>query len=33
LEFEKLLLATLLAPWPREGDLDPAVAARAVGAK
>jgi len=22
---------TLLAPWPREGDLDPAVAARAVG--
>jgi WS/DGAT/MGAT family acyltransferase len=31
-EFEKLLLATLLAPWPREGDLDPAVAARAVGA-
>ena len=31
LEFEKLLLVTLLAPWPREGDLDPAVAARAVG--
>jgi WS/DGAT/MGAT family acyltransferase len=31
-EFEKLLLATLLAPWPRKGDLDPAVAARAVGA-
>jgi len=31
-ELEKLLLATLLAPWPREGDLDPAVAARAVGA-
>jgi len=30
-ELEKLLLATLLAPWPREGDLDPAVAARAVG--
>jgi WS/DGAT/MGAT family acyltransferase len=31
-ELEKLLLTTLLAPWPREGDLDPAVAARAVGA-
>jgi WS/DGAT/MGAT family acyltransferase len=31
-EFERLLLATLLAPWPREGDLDPASAARAVGA-
>jgi WS/DGAT/MGAT family acyltransferase len=30
-EFEKLVLATLLAPWPRAGDLDPAVAARAVG--
>jgi WS/DGAT/MGAT family acyltransferase len=29
-ELEKLLLTTLLAPWPREGDLDPAVAARAV---
>jgi len=31
-EFEKLVLATLLSPWPRTGDLDPAVAARAVGA-
>jgi diacylglycerol O-acyltransferase len=31
-EFEKLLLTTLLAPWPRPGDLDPAVAAAAVGA-
>ena len=29
-EFEKLLLTTLLAPWPRKGDLDPAVAAEAV---
>ncbi len=29
-EFEKLLLTTLLAPWPRAGDLDPAVAAAAV---
>jgi WS/DGAT/MGAT family acyltransferase len=29
-EFEKLVLATLLAPWPREGDLDPRVAAEAV---
>ena len=31
-EFEKLVLATLMSPWPREGDLDPEVAARAVGA-
>jgi WS/DGAT/MGAT family acyltransferase len=30
-EFEKLLLGTLLSPWPRDGDLDPAVAAQAVG--
>ena len=29
-EFEKLVLATLLAPWPRDGDLDPCVAAEAV---
>jgi len=29
-EFEKLLLTTLLSPWPREGGLDPALAARAV---
>jgi|KBSSwiStaDraftv2_1062776.scaffolds.fasta_scaffold31007_4 WS/DGAT/MGAT family acyltransferase len=26
-EFEKLVLLTLMAPWPREGDLDPAEAA------
>ena len=26
-EFEKLVLTTLLAPWPRRGDLDPEVAA------
>ena len=31
-EFDKLLLTTLLSPWPREGDLDPGVAAKAVGA-
>jgi len=31
-EFETLLLATLMSPWPREGDLDPAQAAVAVGA-
>jgi len=29
-EFERLVLTTLLAPWPREGDLDPADAAMAV---
>ena len=29
-ELEKLVLTTLLAPWPRDGDLDPAVAERAV---
>ena len=29
-EFEKLVLTTLMAPWPREGDLDPAVAAEVV---
>jgi WS/DGAT/MGAT family acyltransferase len=32
-EFEKLLLTTLLSPWPRPGDLDPLVAAAAVGAR
>jgi WS/DGAT/MGAT family acyltransferase len=32
-ELEKLLLTTLLAPWPRDGDLDPAVAAQAVAIK
>ena len=26
-EFEKLVLTTLMAPWPWEGDLDPALAA------
>jgi WS/DGAT/MGAT family acyltransferase len=30
-EFEKLVLTTLMGPWPREGDLDPRVAAEAVG--
>jgi WS/DGAT/MGAT family acyltransferase len=29
-EFEKLLLTTLMAPWPRDGDLDAKVAAAAV---
>jgi WS/DGAT/MGAT family acyltransferase len=29
-EFEQLVLTTLLSPWPRDGDLDPAVAAEAV---
>jgi diacylglycerol O-acyltransferase / wax synthase len=31
-EFEKLVLTTLMSPWPREGALDPRVAAEAVGA-
>jgi diacylglycerol O-acyltransferase / wax synthase len=31
-EFEKLVLTTLLSPWPRDGDLDPAIAAEAVAA-
>jgi diacylglycerol O-acyltransferase / wax synthase len=30
-EFEKLVLTTLMAPWPRMGDLDPNDAAEAVG--
>ncbi len=30
-EFETLVLATLMAPWPFEGDLDPALAAAAAG--
>jgi WS/DGAT/MGAT family acyltransferase len=30
-EFEKILLATLLSPWPRKGELDPRLAALAVG--
>jgi len=29
-EFEKLVLTTLMAPWPRDGDLEPAVAESAV---
>jgi len=29
-EFETLVLATLMSPWPREGDFDPAMAQRAV---
>jgi WS/DGAT/MGAT family acyltransferase len=29
-EFEKLVLTTLLSPWPRDGELDPAIAERAV---
>jgi WS/DGAT/MGAT family acyltransferase len=29
-EFEKLVLTTLLSPWPEGGDLDPQVAERAV---
>jgi diacylglycerol O-acyltransferase / wax synthase len=31
-EFEKLVLTTLMAPWPREGDLDPEDAEAAVAA-
>jgi WS/DGAT/MGAT family acyltransferase len=29
-EFEKLVLTTLLSPWPGDGDLDPEIAARVV---
>jgi hypothetical protein len=29
-EFEKLVLTTLMAPWPRNGDLDPQEAEAAV---
>jgi len=29
-EFEKIVLATLMSPWPRDGDLDPDMAAQAV---
>jgi len=29
-EFEKLVLTTLMAPWPRDGELDPEVAAQSV---
>ena len=31
-EFEKLLLVTLMSPWPFEGDLDPALAAAVAAA-
>jgi WS/DGAT/MGAT family acyltransferase len=31
-EFEKLVFTTLLAPWPREGELDPALAEQIVSA-
>ncbi len=31
-EFDKLLLTTLMSPWPREGDLDPSLAADCVRA-
>ena len=30
-QFEQLALVTLMAPWPREGDLDPAEAAAVAG--
>ena len=30
-EYEKVVLATLMSPWPRDGDLDPDVAAQSVG--
>ena len=29
-EFEKLVLTTLMSPWPRDGALDPEVAAQSV---
>ncbi|MEO8754966.1 MAG: wax ester/triacylglycerol synthase family O-acyltransferase [Casimicrobiaceae bacterium] len=29
-EFEKLVLTTLMSPWPRTGDLDPVLAERAI---
>jgi hypothetical protein len=29
-EFEKLVLTTLMSPWPRKGELDPLVATQAV---
>jgi hypothetical protein len=31
-EFETLVLTALMTPWDRDGDLDPALAARAIGA-
>ncbi len=30
-QFEQLVLATLMSPWPRDGELDPGVAAAAAG--
>ncbi|HEV2220395.1 MAG TPA: wax ester/triacylglycerol synthase family O-acyltransferase [Casimicrobiaceae bacterium] len=30
-QFEQLVLATLMSPWPRDGELDPQVAAAAAG--
>ena len=32
-EFEKLVLTTLLSPWPRPGELDPALAAQVVAGR
>lgn len=32
-EFEKLVLVTLMAPWPRDGELDPAEAAAVAGVR
>ncbi|HEY3181110.1 MAG TPA: wax ester/triacylglycerol synthase family O-acyltransferase [Casimicrobiaceae bacterium] len=29
-EFEKLVLTTLMSPWPRDGELDPDIAAQAI---
>ena len=31
-QFEELVMTTLMSPWPRDGDLDPALATRAVAA-
>jgi len=31
-EFEKLVLTTLMSPWPRDGELDPAIAAQVIAA-
>lgn len=32
-QFEQLVLTTLMSPWPRQGDLDPELAAAAVAAR
>ena len=32
-EFEKLVLTTLMAPWPRDGELDPGRRRSAVGTR